>query len=58
LTDSRLAWYSLRFPLITVQVISAIHWQAFLLWLKRIPFHRKKANMQLQKGIYRGKSPE
>jgi len=58
LTDGRLAWYSLRFPLITVQVISAIHWQAFLLWLKRIPFHRKEANLQLQRGMYRGKSAQ
>jgi DUF1365 family protein len=27
----------LRFPLITVRVLAAIHWQAFRLWLKRVP---------------------
>lgn len=28
-------------PLVTVKTTLAIHWQALLLWRKRIPFHRK-----------------
>ena len=28
-----------RFPLMTARVVLAIHWQALLLWLKRVPFY-------------------
>ena len=56
LRDSTLVWYSLRFPLVTLKVIAAIHWQAFKLYLRKLPFHRKSANPALQKGLYRGTS--
>lgn len=29
----------LRHPLMTLEVVAAIHWQAFRLWRKRVPFH-------------------
>jgi DUF1365 family protein len=29
----------MRFPLMTARVVLAIHWQALVLWLKRVPFH-------------------
>lgn len=52
LTDARLLLYSLRFPLVTLQVIFKIHWQAFLLHLKRLPYHRKLSNIHLQREVY------
>ncbi len=51
LSDFRLLWYVCRFPLITLQVMGAIHWHAFRLWLKKLPFHRKSDDATLQRGI-------
>ncbi len=51
LTDSRLLAYVFRFPFITIRVLWSIHFQALLLWLKKVPFHKKNANKDLQKGI-------
>lgn len=53
LTSARLAWLSLKYPLITVKVIFLIHWHALLLWWKRLPWHRKAANTHLQRDVYR-----
>ncbi|MEO6740684.1 MAG: hypothetical protein ABIP20_10545 [Chthoniobacteraceae bacterium] len=30
-----------------------IHWHAFRLWLKKLPFHRKAANSDLQRDVLR-----
>jgi len=51
LTNYRLLIYIFRFPFITLKVLGGIHWQAFLLWLKRIPYYKKKWKPELQKGI-------
>ena len=34
----------LRFPLMTLQVIAAIHWEALRLWIKRVPVHDHPAD--------------
>lgn len=39
LTGPALARCLLHHPFITLRVVSAIYWQALLLWLKRTPFH-------------------
>lgn len=51
LTASRLAWLSLKYPLITLKVITLIHVHALLLWTKRLPWHRKAAAVELQRDV-------
>ncbi|MBL7891654.1 MAG: DUF1365 domain-containing protein [Bacteroidia bacterium] len=53
LSNLNLFWYSFRFPFITLQVIGFIHWQALKLWLKKIPYHKKNDNKELQQNIFR-----
>ncbi len=53
LTDANLLIYFFSFPLITLKVIGLIHWQALRLWLKKLPYHKKRANIDLQKEVYR-----
>ncbi|MBC8125518.1 MAG: DUF1365 domain-containing protein [Gloeobacteraceae cyanobacterium ES-bin-144] len=52
LTTGNLAWLTFKFPLITLKVIGLIHWHALLLWLKRLPFHRKEDRPDLQRDVY------
>jgi DUF1365 family protein len=57
LTDSRLAWFTLKYPWMTARVIFAIHWQALRLFLKGLPYHRKAAHERLQQGRIRQAHP-
>lgn len=51
LTLGQLAWYSLRFPFVSLKVVFLIHWHALFLWLKGVPFHRKSHHPEKQTGM-------
>ena len=53
LTNRNLAWFTLKYPFITLKVIGLIHWHALKLWLKKIPFYRKTENLALQQDVLR-----
>jgi DUF1365 family protein len=53
LTDATLLYYFFSFPFVTVKVITLIHWQALKLWAKKLPFHKKASDMELQQEVYR-----
>jgi len=53
LTTIRLAWFTLKYPLLTLRVISLIHWHALLLWAKRVPWFAKAARAADQRDLYR-----
>jgi uncharacterized protein len=53
LTASRLAWYSLKYPLITLKVIFLIHLHALRLRIKRVPWFAKAARPVDQRDLYR-----
>ncbi len=53
LNNLNLLWYSIRFPFLTLRIITLIHWHALLLWIKKIPYRRKGEMLNLQKDVYR-----
>jgi len=48
LTAGRLLWYAFKYPMLSLKIIGLIHWQAFLLWLKKVPYFRKSDRLEAQ----------
>lgn len=53
LTDRRLAWFTLKYPAITLKIITLIHWHALRLRLKNVPWFTKAARAADQRELYR-----
>ena len=58
LNDQNLLKYFLSIPLIPLQIMGMIHWQALKLWLKKVSFHPKAENPELQRNVYRPYKPQ
>ena len=53
LTNGRLAWFTFKYPFISLRVMALIHWQALQLYLKRVPWFAKSARPEAQRDLYR-----
>ena len=53
MNNRNLAWFTLKYPLVTMKVIFLIHWHAAVLWLKGVPFHRKADKPAFQREVLR-----
>lgn len=53
LSNGTLLWYSIRFPFLTLRIMTLIHWNALLLWFRKIPYHKKNDLLNLQKDVHR-----
>ncbi|RZK19910.1 MAG: DUF1365 family protein [Pedobacter sp.] len=58
LSNKNMLKYFLSIPLIPLQIMGMIHWQAFKLWIKKIPFHPKAENPELQRNVYKPYKPQ
>jgi len=52
LTDARLAWFTFKYPLLTLRIIGLIHWHALRLFLKKTPWFPKSARSDDQRDLY------
>lgn len=53
LTGARLAWFTVKYPMLTLRIIALIHWHALRLWLKKVPWYAKAGRAAEQRDLYR-----
>ncbi len=53
LSACRLLWYAFRYPMLSLKIIGLIHWHAWLLWLKKVPYFRKSERVEVQQDVMR-----
>jgi len=53
LTSARLAWFTLKYPFLTLRIVGLIHWHALRLWWKKVPWFAKAARPADQRDLYR-----
>lgn len=53
LSSARLVWYAFKYPMLSLRIIGLIHWHAFLLWVRRVPFFRKSERLEAQQEVMR-----
>ncbi len=53
LTNWNLIKYAIRFPFITLKIITLIHWQAAKLWLRGFRYFKKDEFPELQQEVYK-----
>jgi uncharacterized protein len=53
LTSARIFWYMFKYPLLSLKIISLIHWHALVLWILRVPFLRKVERSEAQIDVMR-----
>ncbi len=53
LTAMRLFGYAFKYPLLSLKIIGLIHWHALLMWLRRLPYHRKNDRREAQLEVLR-----
>lgn len=52
-SSGRLMGYACKYPLLSLKIIGLIHWHAFRLWIKRVPFFRKTERLEVQLDVMR-----
>ena len=54
--STMLIGYAFKYPLLSFKIMSLIHWHAFVLWIRKVPFFRKSERSEVQLDVMRRQS--